>query len=122
MHVYAIFPDRWKRARQIYLVIICPAVSYGAALWHRPGKKRQKGPVAKLQKQQNSGLRRVLGAFKATPIRQLETEAYGPSLDLWLDGRIARFQARLERTSLARQIKDACAAIRAKLRLRTYRN
>jgi hypothetical protein len=37
-----------EKARQIYLAIIRPAVSYGAALWHRPGKKRQKGPVAKL--------------------------------------------------------------------------
>jgi hypothetical protein len=49
-----------EKARQIYLAIIRPAVSYGAALWHRPGKKRQKGPVAKLQKHQNSGLRQVL--------------------------------------------------------------
>jgi hypothetical protein len=110
-----------EKARQIYLAVIRPAVSYGAALWHRPGTK-PKGPVAKLQKHQNSGLRQVLGAFKATPIRQLETEAYVPPLDLWLNGRTARFQARLERTSLARQIKDACAAIRTQLRLRRRRN
>jgi hypothetical protein len=45
----------------------------------------------------------VLGAFKATPIRQLETEAYGLPLDLWINGRIAHFQTRLERTGLAIQ-------------------
>jgi hypothetical protein len=80
-------------------------------------EKRQKGSAAKLQKHQNGGLRHVLGAFKATPIRQLETEAYVPLLDPWLNGRIARFQARLERTGLARQIRDACTAIKMQLRL-----
>jgi hypothetical protein len=54
----------------------------------------------------------VLGAFKATPIRQLETEAYVPPLDLWLNGRIACFLAQLKWIGIARQIKDACAAIR----------
>jgi hypothetical protein len=61
----------------------------------------------------------VLGAFKATPIRQLETEAYVLPLDLWLNGRVARFQARLEKTGLARQIRNACTAIKMQLRLRT---
>jgi hypothetical protein len=61
----------------------------------------------------------VLGAFKATPIRQLEIEAYVPPLDLWLNGRVARFQARLEKTGLARQIRNACTAIKMQLRLRT---
>jgi hypothetical protein len=32
----------------------------------------------------------VLGAFRAIPIRQLETKAYVPPLDLWLNGRTAR--------------------------------
>jgi len=47
----------------------------------------------------------VLGAFKATPIRELETEVYVSPLDLWLSRRIARLQARLERTGLARRTK-----------------
>ena len=57
----------------------------------------------------------MLGAFKATPIRPLETEAYVPPLDLWLNGRTVRFQARLEWTGLAGQIRDACAAIQPQL-------
>ena len=88
---------------------------YRAALWHSPKEKALSGLAGKLAKYQNQGLRQVLGAFKATPIKQLETEAYVPPLDLWLNGRIARFQARLERTGIARQIKDACAAIRTQL-------
>jgi hypothetical protein len=36
-----------------------------------------------------------------------------------LNGRVARFQARLEKTGLARQIRNACTAIKMQLRLRT---
>ena len=54
-------------------------------------------------------------------VLQPETEAYVPQLDLWLNGRIARFQTRLERSDLARQIRDACVAIRAQLRTRGRR-
>jgi hypothetical protein len=57
----------------------------------------------------------VLGTFKATSIRQLETEAYVPLLDLWLNSRIARFQAWLEQIGIARQIRDACTDIRIQL-------
>src|SRR5439155_3050729 len=74
-----------------------------------------------LAKHQNSGLRQVLGAFRATPVHQLETEAYVPPLDLWLNGRTACFQARLERTGMARQIQDTCTTIRAQLRTRRQR-
>jgi hypothetical protein len=40
------------------------------------------------------------------------------SIEKKLNGRIAPFQARLERTGIARQIEDACTAIRTQLRLR----
>jgi hypothetical protein len=66
--------------------------------------KAPKGPAAKFRVHQNSGLQKVLGAFHATPIRQLETKAFTTPLDLWLNGRVARFQARLERTGIAKQI------------------
>jgi hypothetical protein len=110
-----------EKARHVYLAVVRPALSYGAALWHSPEKKALSGPAGKLAKHQNQGLRQVLGTFKATPIRQLETEAYIPPLDLWLNGRIARFQARLERTGIARQIKDACVPIQTQLRTRRQR-
>jgi hypothetical protein len=110
-----------EKAQHIYLAVVRLALSYGAALWHSPKEKALSGLAGKLAKYQNQGLRQVLGAFKATPIRQLETEAYVPPLDLWLNGRVARFQARLERTGIARQIKDACTAIRIQLRTRRQR-
>jgi hypothetical protein len=71
-----------EKARQVYVAAVHPAIAYGAALWHHLGKKRPKRPATKLQKHPNAGLRQVLGAFKATPIRQLETEAYLPLLGL----------------------------------------
>lgn len=57
----------------------------------------------------------MLGAYKAAPIQKLETEAYVPPLDLWLNGRIAPYQARIERTGIAQLIKDASATIRTRI-------
>jgi hypothetical protein len=90
-------------------------------LVHQPTSNKPKGLAAKLQKQQNQGLRTVLGAFKATPIRQLETESYVPPLDLWLNGRIARFQAKMEHSGIAQKVRDACRTIRARILRRTNR-
>jgi hypothetical protein len=73
-------------ARQVYLAIVRSALSYGASLWHTPGESptdRPRGPAGGLRAHQNSCLRTVLGAIRATPIRQLETEAYIPPFDLW---------------------------------------
>ena len=99
------------KARHIYQAVVRSGLSYGAALWHHPTTGKPKGIVAKVQKHQNQGLRTVLGAFKATPIRQLEAESYVPPLDLWLNGRVARFQARLEHSGIAQKIQDACRTI-----------
>lgn len=51
----------------------------------------------------------MLGAFKATPIRQLETESYVRPLDLWLNGRIARFQARMEHSEIVQKVRMLAA-------------
>jgi hypothetical protein len=107
------------KARQIYQAIVRPSLAHGAALWHQPTRSNKpKGLAAKLQRHQNQGLRVVLGAFKATPTRQLETEAYVPPLDLWLNGRVARYQARIVRSGIAQLIDNACAAIRTRVRQR----
>jgi hypothetical protein len=110
------------KARHVYQAVIRSALLYGAALWHRPNvAAKPKGIAAKLQKQQNQGLRIVLRAFKATPIRQLETESYVPLLDLWLNRQIARFQARMEHSGIAQKIRNACKAIRDRILRRTTR-
>ena len=53
----------------------------------------------------------VLGAYKATPIRKLETEAFIPPIDLYLDSLAARFQRRLDDSGQAQEIRQACDAI-----------
>ena len=113
------------KARHIYQAVFQSALSYGAVLWHQPigNASKPKGLAAKLQKQQNQGLQTVLGAFKATPIRQLETESYVPPLDLWLNGRIAHFWARMEHLGVAQKIRDTCSTIRVRIMsLRKYNN
>jgi len=43
-----------------------------------------------------------------------------PPLDLWLNGRIARFQARMEHSGIAQKVRNACKAIRDRI-LRRHR-
>jgi hypothetical protein len=79
-------------ARAIYTAAIRSALAHGAPAWHRTKKTRKGNPsglAAGLGKVQNQCLRTVTGAFRAVATRHLETEAYMPPLDLWLDGLIA---------------------------------
>lgn len=111
------------KAKHVYQAVVRSALSYGVALWHQPTSNvtKAKGPAARLRVQQNQGLRAVLGAFKATPIRQLETESYVPPLDLWLNGRVARFQVRIEHSGIAQNIRNDCNTIRTQILNRTNR-
>jgi hypothetical protein len=81
------------KARQVYQAVIHSALLYRASIWYQPLLGKPKGLVVRLQKYQNQGLRTVLGVYRATPARMLETELYIPPLDLWLNGQVARFQA-----------------------------
>lgn len=104
------------KARQIYQAVIRPVLAYRAPVWHQPGAKSSM--TRKLHVEQNKGLRTVLGTFMATPIRKLETEAYIPPVDLWLNGRVARYQARIEWTGIAGIIQNACTVVQNKLQNR----
>jgi hypothetical protein len=42
----------------------------------------------------------VVGAYKTAPIRCLETEAWVPPLDLYLNKRLANFESRLKKQAL----------------------
>src|ERR1700694_1495367 len=112
-----------SKARLVYQAVVRSAMSYGAAVWHQPQSNadKPKGLAVKLQNLQNQGLRTVLGAFKATPTRQLHTESYVPPVDLWLNGRVARFQARIEHSGIAQTIRDACSSIQTRIRMRQRR-
>lgn len=59
----------------------------------------------------------ISGAYKATPIRTLETETFIPPLNLYIDSRIAAFQERLEKSPAYKTIQDAAQTIARRLRL-----
>ena len=108
------------RGRQIYSSIVRSLLSYGAPAWHSPkgDKKKARKVLEKVQKTQNKCLRTVLGAFKATPIASLETEAFVPPIDLYLDERIAAFQRRLQASPSYDTIQKACKTIQRRLKIR----
>ena len=55
----------------------------------------------------SSDLLTVTGAYKATAIRNLETEAAVPPLDLYLNKRLADFEVRLARSGLDEVVDEA---------------
>jgi hypothetical protein len=85
------------RAREVFTKCIRSAIAFGATSYHTPtrAEDKPKGITASLYKAQNRSLRIVAGAYRAMPIRSLETETWVPPLDLYLNKRLADFEARL---------------------------
>lgn len=108
------------RAREVYTKVIRSAIVYGAAAYHTPAPPGSpaRGIAAKMTKLQSACLRRVTGAYKATPTRALETETFVPPIDLYLNQRLAAFEARLERSGVAEVIRQACIWVNRRLRRR----
>ena len=98
------------------MAVVRPALAYSAGVWHTPGTGSARGLAAKLQPIQNKCLRVVAGAYKATPVRALETETHTPPIDLYLDGRLAAFKDRLANSQVGRSIQEACRVIQRRLR------
>ena len=53
--------------------------------------------------------------YKATPVYLLETEVVMPPLDIYLNKRVADFEAYLERTGLGVLIRNTCSEVAARL-------
>jgi hypothetical protein len=111
---------RLRSAREVYTKVIRSALAYGASAFHTPTPLggRPKGAAKSLNSVQTKCLRTVTGAYRATPARSLETEAVVPPLDLYLNKRVADFEARLEASGMATKIQAACTAVRIRLRQR----
>lgn len=73
-------------AREVYLRMVRPALSYGALLWFRPSGilPAAKGMMAKLRTIQGRCLRAVAGAYKATSVEALEAETHVEPLDIYI--------------------------------------
>ena len=76
----------------------------------------KQGKVIKaIAKIQASSLRAVAGAFRATPIRELETETYIPPLDIYCKELYARHIRRTYKSKAGAFIQEQCRAIHGRL-------
>ncbi len=82
-------------------------------------RRSRKGRSSNSPRSQTRCLRVVAGAYRATRTEQVERETDTPPLDLYLNKRIAEFEARLEAFGMAQLIRDSNAAISNTLRQRT---
>lgn len=111
------------KAREVYTKVIRSAMAYGATAFHKatePGGKPQ-GTAKALLAEQTRCLRKVAGAYKATATRNVETEVYVPPLDLYLNGRVAHFEKRLEESGMGQLVRDSCSSVARLLRGRRRR-
>jgi hypothetical protein len=60
---------------------------------------------------QNNCLRAISGAYRATPIRNLEVEVEVPPLGIYLDSLQARFRIKLEESDVAGVIREAVGKV-----------
>ena len=108
------------RAREVYTKVIRSAIAYGAGVWHQLADQ-PKGIAVKIAPYQSKCLRVVSGAYKATPVRLLESEVAIPPIDIYLNRRVADFEARLERSGMATLLQLVCSEVATKLRARRHR-
>ena len=107
------------RARHVYTAVVRPAMTYGSVIWLPEENKKGKLPKwleNNLGKIQNNCLRKVTGAYKATPIKELEKEAHIMPLPLHMQKLKANFQARIRDTSGAAELHKAKEKIRQRLK------
>ena len=103
------------RAREIYTKVIRSAIAYRASAYHTPTEPggAPRGIAVALEVIQNDCLRVVMGAYKATQIRHLESEASCPPIDLYLNKRVADFEARLKETGKDQILRRYCEGTEA---------
>jgi len=74
--------------------------------------------VRAIRKTQNQGLRTVAGAFRATPIRELEKETLVPPIEIYCNELRALHLRRTYSSPVGDFIKDQCRLIRGRLQRR----
>jgi hypothetical protein len=115
---------RMRHARALYMSVLRTAIATGASAWHRLTSRNSDsaaGLARTLAKEQAAALRTILGAYKSTPVRSLETEAVVPPLDLWLNARVAKFHREIERSGIADMVRLDASKAREYLRPRQRR-
>src|SRR5215208_8018491 len=77
--------------RQLYKACVIPICDFGSEIWW----KGQKHFETRLQMIQHMALRRILGAFRTTPVKALHNEAGIPPVNVHLTGVQRRYAIRL---------------------------
>ena len=85
-----------------------------------PTEYKLKGITTKLAISQTSCLQVVVGVYKAILVHLLKAEVVIPPLDIYLNKRVADFEACLERTGLGALIRNTCSEVA--VRLQQYRH
>ncbi|VVT47317.1 uncharacterized protein SAPINGB_P001651 [Magnusiomyces paraingens] len=83
---------RGSAVRSLYIACVRPIVEYGLEIWHH---KVLKGEIHKLEVMQNMALRRIVGAYRTTPIAVLQKEAGIMPYSIRLKFMVARKAIRL---------------------------
>jgi len=92
--------------------VVRTALVYGASAWYSPAVDgKAKGIAKSLVTAQSTLLRVIAGAYKATPVRQLEREVDTLPLDLYLSGRVVAFEARLQASGMDQLVKNSAAKV-----------
>ena len=75
-----------RRLRLLYMATVRPAMLYGAQVWgvRDDGGAPVKSLLEPLRKVQNRCLRRVIGAYRRTPIAVIKKEAAIPLIQLYI--------------------------------------
>jgi len=111
----------FARARQIYSMVVRPAITYGAEVWHTHTHNRPSNREKCLTVIQNKALRFITGAFKNTSTHVLEEEAHIEPIHLHLDQKQSRAAIRMRFAGRTQEIKKECQKIRTQLRSRRGR-
>jgi hypothetical protein len=106
------------RARLLYNSAVRPTITYGTEAWFEPESTKHGKVIQAISKVQASGMRIVAGAFRATPIRELEAETFIPPLDIYCSELRARHIRRTYSSPVGTFIKEQCRMISSRLRRR----
>ena len=91
----SIWGATFHSCRTVYQTVIVPAMTFAAAVWHSPKNlpDATEKHTKELTKMQNKSLRKVLGAYRATPVPVLEAEAGILPMRIQLDKAVLRSKA-----------------------------
>jgi ribonuclease HI len=90
--------------RQLYVSCILPVMTYGAEIWYH----KQRTLYQKLETVQNDALRKILGAFRTTPIGAMQNDAALPPMDVRLEHMVRKYAIRTLSLPRSHPIRRRC--------------